>query len=210
MNGHIGGHPASNLRCGKQMWQANERAAWAKPAMDVAAGNRIRGLRRTRAMSLGTVADPRRPCFLPRCSSAVRLRLRVVAKRALAGPDGATSRLQREAASSRADERQRPGGTRIPSRGSERDPAFYLPSNRPARRASNTDFETASLRFFMPGDCCPILPSWPGFDRPSDRNPHIDRERSFDCTIARPGRHVERCRTSSHVLICLMFSYNDG
>ena len=98
-------------------------------------------------------AGPTRPGFRARqgpCDPdfllAARRRLRVVARKSLAALGGATSRPQRVIASSREDEKRRPGGTRIPSRGSERDLAS-LPSSRPARPTSNTHFKTASLRF---------------------------------------------------------------
>jgi hypothetical protein len=85
-------------------------------------------------------AGPRRPGFRarrglfdPDCLLAARHRLRVVARRFLAELGGATFRPQRVIASSREDEKRRPGGTRIPSRGSERDLAS-LPSSRPARQ----------------------------------------------------------------------------
>ena len=100
-----------------------------------------------------TFASPRRPGFRARqavCDPdfllAARHRLRVVARRSLAALGGATSRLQRVIASSREDEKRRPGGTRIPSRGSERDLAS-LPSSHPVRPTSNTHLKTASLRF---------------------------------------------------------------
>jgi hypothetical protein len=100
-----------------------------------------------------TFTSPRRPGFRARqalCDPdfllAARHRLRVVARRSLAALGGATSRLQRVIASSREDEKRRPGGTRIPSRGSERDLAS-LPSSHPVRPTSNTHLKTASLRF---------------------------------------------------------------
>ena len=100
-----------------------------------------------------TFTSPRRPGFRARQALgdpdfllAARHRLRVVARRSLAALGGATSRLQRVIASSREDEKRRPGGTRIPSRGSERDLAS-LPSSHPVRPTSNTHLKTASLRF---------------------------------------------------------------
>jgi hypothetical protein len=108
-----------------------------------------------------TFADPRRPCFQarrglcdPDCLLAARRRLRVVARRSLAALGGATSRLQRAIASSREDEKRRPGGTRIPSRGSERDLAS-LPSSRlpaqhliPISRQRHYDSRGCARSFF--------------------------------------------------------------
>ena len=101
---------------------------------------------RFRALARRPGFRARRGLFDPDCPLAARHRLRVVARKSLAALGGATSRLQRVIASSREDEKRRPGGTRIPSRGSERDLAS-LPSSRPARPTSNTHFKTASLRF---------------------------------------------------------------
>jgi hypothetical protein len=61
-------------------------------------------------------------------------------------PCGATFLLQRAIASFQGDETPRSGGTKIPLRGSERDPAF-LASDLPAHRLFKTEFTTVSLRF---------------------------------------------------------------
>ena len=149
-------------------------------------------------------AGPTRPGFRakqgpcdPDFLLAARHRLRVVARRSLAALGGATSRPQRVIASSREDEKRRPGGTRIPSRGSERDLAS-LPSGRPARPTSNTHFRTASLRFsrlLKDRSSASFAEQLEPVSRDHSQDliaavaeRGVDRERSFGCPISQAGR----------------------
>jgi hypothetical protein len=145
-------------------------------------------------------AGPRRPGFRARRGLfdpdfllAARHRLRVVARRSLAELGGATFRPQRVIASSREDEKRRPGGTRIPSRGSERDLAS-LPSSRLARPTSNTHFKTASLRFSR---LCTIFLQLPLSGNWSSVSPYHCQ----DLISARDGRLLHSCRMPSHILM---------